>query len=248
MLSRTARQYEDYRARSAPIARLQRFALWIVLLFFVHAIVTSFGVQLVVANSATMRPAVAAEDRLLLVPLVYGSRIDLLGWQLPGFRDPERGDVVLLRPPYVERGGFFARLLASVQRFFTLHLARPGSADSWDGEYVIKRIVGLPGDTVRLERFSAFVRTGDSTEYRSEFVLSGDEYRITVDDRPPLWQDSDPFGAAHDDVLVPEGHYFVLADDRSGGTDSRHWGTVAREEIRGAFTMRVLPFARFGPL
>lgn len=109
-------------------------------------------------------------------------------------REPERGDVVVFRAP------------PEPSKFF------------------IKRIIGLPGDTVSI---GGSVITITNAEYPKGFVL--DEPFITHSAINQLVK------------KVPEGEYFVMGDNRSGSFDSRSWGTLPKEEIRGRALLRLLP-------
>jgi signal peptidase I len=105
------------------------------------------------------------------------------------YRSPKRGDIVVFHAP-----SSAATLCGAA------------------GEYV-KRIVGLPGDTV-----------------------SEQSGRVFVDGRP---LDEPYVAAAHRDQRtgswgrVPDGHYFLLGDNRADSCDSRTWGTIASNELIG---------------
>lgn len=110
------------------------------------------------------------------------------------FHEPERGDVVIFRAP------------PEPDKFF------------------VKRIVGLPGDTVSI---GGSVVTITNKEHPKGLILS--ESFIT---HPGLNSLS---------VTVPEGEYFVMGDNRAGSYDSRSWGTLPKSEIRGRALLRLLP-------
>lgn len=110
------------------------------------------------------------------------------------FQEPQRGDVVVFRAP------------PEPDKFF------------------VKRIVGLPGDTVS---------------------IGGSVVTITNKEHPKGMVLSEPFiihtGLNSLSVTVPEGEYFVMGDNRSGSYDSRSWGTLPKSEIRGRAFLRLLP-------
>ncbi len=90
----------------------------------------------------------------------------------------------------------------------------------------IKRVIGVPGDTVEISRGHVY-RNGD--ELNEPYVP--DEYRDRV---------------SMDKMTVPEGEYFVLGDHRSSSNDSRTWGTVARNYIYGKAVFSYWPLDRLG--
>jgi signal peptidase I len=121
------------------------------------------------------------------------------------------------------------------------------------GTRLVKRVVGIPGDTIEMRRDVLFVngvRQGyslrdprpfarDIPEARDPVVaverLGGRDHLIMViPDRPALRT----FGPC----VVPEGRYFVMGDSRDNSEDSRYFGPVARRDIVGQATMVIVSF------
>jgi signal peptidase I len=117
------------------------------------------------------------------------------------FTDPERGDEVVFETP-------------------------PGAAEECPpGGTFVKRIIGLPGETVqiRLERGIPYV------------YVDGERL-----DEPYL--EDDRRGTAEPSTYdVPEGHYFVMGDNRAQSCDSREWGSVPEENLIGPVFMVYWP-------
>ncbi len=92
----------------------------------------------------------------------------------------------------------------------------------------IKRVIGLPGDTVEIRRGTVIVNGRPLVE---DYVP--EEYR---DHRSrPL-------------ITVPPGQYYVLGDHRSSSNDSRNWGPVARDRIYGKAVFVYWPLEKLGPI
>ena len=89
----------------------------------------------------------------------------------------------------------------------------------------IKRVIGLPGDSVEIRTGTVFVN-GHSL---SEPYLLG---RFDANSHPPEG--------------VPPQHYFVLGDHRNSSSDSRDWGSVSKQNIFGAAVFRYWPLRRIG--
>lgn len=83
----------------------------------------------------------------------------------------------------------------------------------------IKRIIGLPGETLMIEDGKVFI---NGTQIEEPYLL--DEWR-SADSLP-------------EPVKIPDGHYFVLGDNRRNSSDSRYWGTVPRNLIYGKYWFR----------
>lgn len=115
------------------------------------------------------------------------------------FKSPARGDVIVFRPPYEK------------------------------GVYLIKRVIGIPGDTVVIKNGAVTIK---NTAHPDGVVLSEDY--ITRDN-----------GMDDMSVVVPDGQYFVMGDNRPVSYDSRRWGLLPRENITGRALFRLFPIREF---
>jgi len=183
--------------------------------FLAVLLLRSFVVEPFRIPSGSMMPTLLVGDFILVNKFGYGLRLPVLNTPILEVGEPARGDVVVFRYP-----------------------------DDPSIPY-IKRIVGLPGDTIRyldkqlhvngqvipLEPLGVFQGVGYGTrstgalELRAD--LTGVRHRILVDPTrpPPL--------AGRTDWIVPPGHYFVLGDNRDDSRDSRFWGFVPEDHLVG---------------
>lgn len=104
---------------------------------------------------------------------------------------------------------------------------RPSRMHDLSVKDLIKRVIGLPGDTVEAHDGKVFV----NGRRLAEPYLPAD--RTTADFGP---------------VTVPLDGYFVMGDNRAASYDSRFWGTVDRSLIVGRAVVRVFPPGRIGPV
>lgn len=91
-----------------------------------------------------------------------------------------------------------------------------------DDEYLIKRVVGLPGERIKYKDGKLYIN--------GKHVKENFKHKKTSD-----------FSA-----VVDEGYYFVMGDNRINSTDSRIFGAVSRDEILGKTSLTILPISRFG--
>jgi signal peptidase I len=161
----------------------------------------------------SMLPTLRPGDRLFVNKLVYGARIPFTGLRLPALRAPRRGDVVVFRSE------------------------RPGAlfASPW----LVKRIVGLPGDRVRLRDGGLWINGAKIEQWPTGEVwldaggrpLGG--ARESLGGAEHAWLDDPARVAAPFEGRVPERRYFVLGDNRDHSSDSRSFGAIDFEAIVG---------------
>ncbi len=118
--------------------------------------------------------------------------------------------------------------LHDVHRGDIIVFERPeAEADSSTITDLIKRVVGLPGDTVEAQNGQVLVNGEPLDEpYLDEGVTTGD----------------------FDPVTVPEGHFFMMGDNRGDSRDSRFFGPIAEETIVGRAFFRVWPLGDISTL
>jgi len=223
----------------------------ILILFAVlYLVLTSMFLTAYQVQSVSMQPLLEPRDRLLVSPLVYGSRILFFPARLPAVREPERGDVVVIQSPMYGRPSTLVSVLEPLVRVFTLQrgtLVR----DAIGGRvprYMVKRIIALPGDTVLLRDYQAFVRSAGATEFVEESQLAAAAYQIVRTALPAGWRKELPFSGDLEALTLAEGQYFVLGDNRPSSSDSRSWGPVERRQVVARVLYRYWPFARGGRL
>ena len=118
------------------------------------------------------------------------------------FEKPERGDVVIFRYP-LDPSQFF-----------------------------IKRIIGLPGETVKVQDGKVFVFNAEASN--NEIALDESAYLDNV------------YTPGNLEMTLKDNEYFVLGDNRRASSDSRKWGTVPRKYVLGQTWLRAWPFSRLG--
>jgi signal peptidase I len=243
---REKRRFQNYRdphpfARRA--AKSVFFALTI-LLFFQLTRIFLFSTYRV--DTVSMSPQYEPGNYILTSPLPYGPVIPYSLERLPSIAKPKRGDIVILNPPYIKKPSIIESFLNPVVRFFSGQ--RKGFSiekrQEWENDYVVKRIIALPGDTVRMRGPEAYIKPKDTPDFVSEFSLSFSRYELKKEPLPSGWTETDPLGGAMRDIILRDNEYFVLGDNRSRSTDSRLWGPVRGPQIRAKVIMRYWPFGK----
>lgn len=214
---RPSRQREPWFTWANLRSLLGAVAIFLVLRIFVIA---AYHIP-----SGSMEPTLLVGDFLFANEMVFGPHLPFTDYNLPGWRDPHRGEVVVYESPSQ------ARLPASYRVEDEL---RP---------IVVKRLVGIPGDTLYMRDGMLYV---NGIAQRQGFGM-GEKPLGWVDASDPSfsWQipyelKSSRFGPppaqpTHDDwgpFVVPPHHYFSLGDNRYNSIDARYYGFIPRANIR----------------
>lgn len=217
--SRRARSLRQTRGARVDAVRdpvLVEYARSFFPVLLVVLVLRSFIVEPFRIPSESMLPTLQVGDFIVVNKFAYDVRLPITHTRLLETGTPERGDVIVFRYPRQPTVNY------------------------------IKRIIGLPGDTVAyynrrvfingvplpLERIGGYVPPGDSPdtglmlEFREE--IAEDSHRILLDPRG-----RSPEG----EFVVPEAQYFVLGDNRDHSNDSRVWGYVPERNLVGKAEM-----------
>ena len=194
---------------------------------------------------------------LILALILFSIRSSLADWN-----DVPSGS---MRPTIIEGDRIFVNKLAYDLKvpFTTWHIAEwsnPQRGDiavffsPHDGKRLVKRVIGLPGDTIEL-RNNQLVLNGTPVEYQpiAEELLhdipeSQRAGRIFASEKLPGQTHAvggcpaAPAPRTFAPLVVPTGEYFMMGDNRDDSFDSRFWGPVKREKIVGRATAVVLSF------
>jgi signal peptidase I len=245
MFGGSRKRYQFYPEERSGGGRVLQAVKLLILLFLLYELVSTFLVTSYRVETNGMQPVFELGDRVIVTSLPLGADLPLLGVRGPAIGSPKRGDLVVAASRLVPDG---ARLLAPVDsavRFFTGRHARLGQ-DDWRPEIVVRRVIAVPGDTVRMEDYIFYVRPADAESYGSEFEVSGVRYPLRREDPPAGWGADFPFGGNMEPVELAEGQYFLAGDNRTAALDSRHRGPANAKDLRARVLMRYWPVARFG--
>lgn len=175
-------------------------------------ILRSFLVEPFQIPTGSMIPTLEVGDFILVNKFAYGVRLPVIGTKIVDVADPERGDVMVFIPPHVD-------------------------------SYYIKRVIGLPGDTIRYEDKRLFVNGELISEEFVEDIdidtnlgeLAGTLHTETINGVEHATQHITVVTRQRSRTtwVIPNGHYFMMGDNRDNSSDSREWGTVPEKDIVG---------------
>ena len=216
--------------KARPVSQQSRLrALWenfksIVGALAIFLILRAFLIEAYRIPSGSMVPTLLVGDWLFVNKAIYGAHIPFSNSNLPAYREPRPGDVVVFVSPYQ---------------------ADEAARGNDPTPTLVKRLVGVAGDTLYMRNGILYVngiaqRQGYGTS--SQMVPEVANFPDTLF----AWQKkvglkSSRFGAApaqptHDNwgpFVVPAHRLFMMGDSRYNSKDSRYWGFVPRENVRG---------------
>ena len=176
-------------------------------------LIRSFIFEPVRVDGSSMDDTLADGEIMFVSKFDYSSTWLCLPWQ---------SDADKQNAPRITLGG-------EPKRFDVVICRYPGRGDT----NFVKRVIGLPGDTIRLEDGYLYVKeAGQEEEVRYEEPYINDEYRSGR---------LNSFGP----FTVEEGEYFVMGDHRNNSNDSRSVGSITRDMIVGHVRQVVFPFNKW---
>jgi len=175
--------------------------------------------------TGSMKPTIVEGDRIFVNKLAYDLKVPFTTRHLAEWSNPHRGDIVVFYSPH-------------------------------DGKRLVKRVIGLPGDTLEL-RNDVLVLNGAPLDYGAldakrvqdvepndklthtfaQEMLPGRTHAVASYPGVPARRDFGP-------VVVPEGEYFMMGDNRDDSFDSRYYGAVERKRILGRATFIAMSLDR----
>jgi signal peptidase I len=200
----------------ARVTEAVEFSNSLLPVFVIVLVVRSFIVEPFTIPSGSMLPTLKVHDFILVNRFAYGLRLPVTNTRIIPVSEPERGDVMVFRFPRDRSLNF------------------------------IKRVVGLPGDRVAVRSDRVYIN-GEQVpvDLRSEQITGRVQEKVFVEqlgDKAHLMRQEAPINpytgkpvprGKDGEWQVPQGHYFVMGDNRDNSNDSRFWGFVPDELVLG---------------
>lgn len=161
--------------------------------------------------TGSMIPTLNVGDFIVVNKYAYGIRLPVVGTKVLEVGEPKRGDVMVFIPPH-------------------------------EPNYYIKRVIGLPGDHVQYRDKVVYIN-GEPLAQDDTVLLEEQGIRHSQEEIGGITHDiyttaSERFERIYEfmppeGIVVPEGHYFMMGDNRDNSSDSRYWGPVSEDSIVG---------------
>lgn len=201
--------YEDAKAIAAREPILVEYAKSFFPVLFIVFFLRSFLVEPFQIPSGSMIPTLEVGDFILVNKFAYGVREPISNKQMIPVGKPQRGDVMVFFPPHAP------------------------------DTYYIKRVIGIPGDHISYNNHQLTINGKAIPEKLVAQLPVGAPYlrmvTETIDDKTfTAFKHLQPGHLSlRGSWVVPEGHYFMMGDNRDNSLDSREWGVVSEDAIVG---------------
>jgi signal peptidase I len=160
----------------------------ILIAFVLAMVIRTFIVQAFKIPTGSMRMTLIEGDAILVNKFIYGAKIPFTDIRFPEITPPSRGDVIVFIFPQDTKKDF------------------------------IKRIVGLPGETVEIKNGTIYINDKPA-----------DNQKLS----PQYYYNRGDYGDLGKKIKIPDDQFFVLGDNSASSQDSRYWGFVPRRNLLG---------------
>ena len=177
---------------------VREYAESIIIAAILALVIRTFMVQAFKIPSGSMEDTLLVGDHLLVNKFIYGTRIPFTEKWIVPVREPKRGDVVVFEYPEDSKNP---------------------ALTFWQKKDFIKRVIGLPGDRVKMVNQVVYVND-------KQFTIPQEIHKGAAGYAP-----SEIY--SFPEHTIPPGNYFCMGDNRDRSHDSRFWGYVPKENIKG---------------
>jgi signal peptidase I len=206
-------------------SKLREYIEAVVIAVFLALLIRAFVVQAYKIPSGSMIPTLLIGDHILVNKFTYGIKVPFTDNRVLIFNQPKRGDVIVFSFPKNKEQAE----CTSVTKNISTRIGNAWSSGNPfylfrdDCKDFIKRLIGVGGDKIEVRNKIVYV---NGVPLDEPYAIHND---INVEGPP-----RDNFGP----FTVPRGSFFVMGDNRDQSYDSRFWGVVDMDEIKGrAFIM-----------
>ena len=205
--------YAPKRAADAPMPAVMDYARSLFPVLLIVLVLRSFVAEPFRIPSGSMYPTLHIGDFILVNKMSYGIKLPVIYTKILETGKPERGEVAVFRYPVEPDKDYIKRVIGL-----------PGDHISY-----INKTLFVNGQAIKQEAIGRYETEGSGAVMNGATLLS--ENLLGVEHE--LLNDPDRQSGDLMDVVVPEGHYFMMGDNRDHSYDSRFWGFVPEENLKG---------------
>lgn len=192
--------------------------LVIVAIYVAMNLVLSFVIFPARQTSISMQGDIQPQSCIMFTPLIHNFN---------------RGSVVLVKPRRQNRRTATQQVLDTFILFITGRQLSIDNVNNFVGDACqVRRVVGLPGDTIYMRDYVLYIQPKDSKYFLTEFELVKHPYKTNINTNPGGWDNSLGVTGSFEKMTLGADEYFLLSDTRNSAIDSRLWGPLTKNDIR----------------
>lgn len=193
-------KFTSYTERRAKRFKILRIAFIVFLLFILYQLISSYIIATYRIQADTMQPTFSSGDMIITTPF-YSTQKDI-----------ERGTLVMVEPIARPHQNFFEKTVQKVVAFFTFQLINPfASKQPSQAKPFVRRVVGIPGDTIYMEDFVLHIKTKNGGHFLTEFEVTENDYNVKTENLPENWDTTLPFSGAYPKLCSRKGNTLCCA-------------------------------------
>jgi signal peptidase I len=206
------------------------------LIFWLFVGLQNYVIAIYAMPNEGMEPYLRSNQRIVIQKFGWGEGFD----KLPALTSIKRGDVVLINLSEESQILLwqlinpFIRLVSGNFYWLKDSRAKQGLTNE-----IIKRVIALPGDTIKMDNNVIMVRPAGERFFISEFESSTKAYETFTTDSLEAWPAYGLLSSYMHEQVLPPNTYFVAGDNRVLINDSRSFGLVRKEQIQGLMIAKI---------
>lgn len=241
-MSPAGNRYRSFKEKKNQTKAFRTYLLRVIIVFILFSFFTSFIALATRISGESMSPAVNNGNIVIFFPFKNISL--LIGTDFNN--KLKRGDLVLSETEYSVESTIVERILDPLVRIFTLQRKSLIYDNSeYKGRAELLRVVGLPGDTIKIKDYTVYIKGKDEDFFLSEFELTNQDYDLNKPLLSAKWKDEYPFSSKLKEIYVGEDQFFLISDNRAILNDSRVFGPVHKDKITGKVFLKYWPLNEF---
>lgn len=211
--------------------KIFRFILFFILLIIIISLIQRYLIFPVKQTSISMEPDIQKNSFLMISKV--GNNF-------------KRGDLVLLNLEDKSELSKFQKIANYFIKIFTAQqISLDNSSDTPALNEKIRRIVAVPGDTFYMRDYVLYIKPQGEKHFLTEFEIAPKSYNISFTMPQSNWDSTIGVSGSFDEITLKANEYFVLSDLRISSDDSRLWGAITKEDVKGKVLFLYFPFNNF---
>ena len=208
--------------------KIFRFIIFFILLIVIISLIQRYLIFPVKQTSISMEPDIQKKSFLMVSKV--GNNF-------------KRGDLVLLNLEDKSELSKFQKIANYFIKIFTAQqISLDNSSDTPALNEKIRRIVAVPGDTFYMRDYVLYIKPQGEKHFLTEFEIAPKSYNISFTMPQSNWDSTIGVSGSFDEITLKANEYFVLSDLRISSDDSRLWGAITKEDVKGKVLFLYFPF------